>query len=61
MYLYKLFICKKYNIIYSIDIIEMIQEEDKKSFISYLKEEYDNKKLNKENAIMLLMKEYNLM
>ena len=61
MYLYKLFICKKYNIIYSIDIIEMIQEEDKKLFISYLKEEYDNKKLNKENAIMLLMKEYNLM
>ena len=61
MYLYKLFICKKYNIIYSLDIIEMIQEEDKKSFISYLKEEYDNKKLNKENAIMLLMKEYNLM
>ena len=61
MYLYKLFICKKYNIIYSIDIIEMIQEEDKKSFISYIKEEYDNKKLNKENAIMLLMKEYNLM
>ena len=39
----------------------MIQEEDKKSFISYLKEEYDNKKLNKENAILLLMKEYNLM
>ena len=29
----------------------MIQEEDKKSFISYFKEEYDNKKLNKENRL----------